>query len=178
MSSRALSWCDFLERVCHYWKTNLQICGTSLQLYQCDHITQSWSKMIRQREQPPPPPRQRWLANSNTACKACITHNELKFIEYPLCDFSGHYTREERWLSNSGVGVMSLAPNFTYPEWRSHCPGWPGICWCWHLPSALCLRWMQHPPSHCRPGRPGGSYLMSYEAALHQTTPVTFSHVN
>lgn len=84
--------------------------------------------------------------------------------------------RTMQWVSH--LLIMSLFLNALYPEWRSRCPGWPGICWCWHLPSALCLRWTQHQPSRCPPGRPGGSYLTSYEAALRQTTPVTFSNIS
>lgn len=60
-----------------------------------------------------------------------------------------------------------------YPGLRSRCPGWPGTCWCWLPPSASCPRWMPRQPSRCPPGPPGGFYSGSYEAALHQTTPVT-----
>lgn len=71
------------------------------------------------------------------------------------------------------LNVTSAAASvWTYPEWRSRCPGWPGICWCWPLPSALFLRWRQRQPSHCPPGQPGGFYWTSSGAAPHQTTPV------
>lgn len=99
-------------------------------------------------------------------------------VQIPVAIIGERSTGSKAVQRVSNLLRMSPFLNALYPEWRSRCPGWPGICWCWHLPSALCLRWMQRQPSRCPPGPPGGSYLTSYEAALRQTTPVTFSNVS
>lgn len=60
-----------------------------------------------------------------------------------------------------GVRVAACA---MYPEQRSHCPGWPGIYWCCHLPSAGFLWRVWHPLARCPPGPPGGSCSASHAA--------------
>lgn len=69
---------------------------------------------------------------------------------------------------------VSHAVTAIYPELRSHCPGWPGICWCWRLPSACCLWCAWHRLSRCLPGLPGGSCSASHVATPHLTVPVAW----
>lgn len=74
--------------------------------------------------------------------------------------------------SNARYHGVRVAVYAMYPELRSRCPGWPGICWCCHLPSAWCLWREWRPRARCLPGPPDGSYSASHAAVPPQARSV------